>query len=523
MSEAGRDYVVYGMRARCSEGTMDNYISTDTGHGVVYQGCPLLNANDHTVQVNLTHFGDCNSKKIYEDAKKQVDEKFASEAGEGFFSKAVKWAAKTAIKASISVKEHLFFHKCELDTPLPWIFVNEEHMIDGAPALTIDSQCACRFGGIITIVPPETETAEVEATTGEGTMEPAMAGNVVEASIVTLSEGAEVSGEQKGKSRSRNATVEKHSGLKSSLNLHGGIGTFFWGEAESRQDILEDHLKELDEYQYIWEYVNEKTLDTINPEWTKNMDTFKQIYGDDVLLQMRILMWKYNITDEASILMFLSTMGEETGHGTSVIQGMDNYGNLEDNEVRKSYMYKYKEEDKAKIDSDLGIGLVQVTGAENQSAFIRYKYASLDDRDPMKGIMDNYFGESEIEGSNPLDNSAGFIYTYYPIEASMWFWAEAEIRQDTNVNDFIVEHKEDNLYNTFMCSQMLTNGTKYKADALHRFARYSQDCVMTASPEYNTGYTFTCPDEPGRKDYGPNNWEERERDWLEAAKLLQGD
>ncbi len=202
---------------------------------------------------------------------------------------------------------------------------------------------------------------------------------------------------------------------------------------------------------------------------------------------------------------------------------MGNYGNLEDNEVRKSYMYKYKEEDKAKIDSDLGIGLVQVTGAENQSAFIRYKYASLDDRDPMKGIMDNYFGESEIEGSNLLDNSAGFIYTYYPIEASMWFWAEAEIRQDTNVNDFIVEHKEDNLYNTFMCSQMLTNGTAYKADALHKFACYSQDCVMTTSPEYPTGYTFTCPDEPERKDYGPNNWEERERDWLEAAKLLQGD
>ena len=46
---------------------------------------------------------------------------------------------------------------------------------------------------------------------------------------------------------------------------------------------------------------------------------------------------------------------------------------------------------------------------------------------------------------------------------------------------------------------------------------------MTTSPEYPTGYTFTCPDEPERKDYGPNNWEERERDWLEAAKLLQGD
>lgn len=252
MSEEGRDYVVYGMRARCSEGTMDNYISTDTGHGVVYQGCPLLNANDHTVQVNLTHFGDCNSKKIYEDAKKQVDEKYASEAGEGFFTKAAKWAVRTVMKVNISVKEHFFFHKCELDTPLPWIFVNEEHMIDGAPALTIDSRCACRFGGIITIVPPEPETEEVEVTTGEGTMEPAMAENVQEAEIVLLSEEAEVSGEQKGKS-GRNVALEKHSKLYSKLkrrraslpNMRGGIDAFLWGDEESRQEQLEQYREML--------------------------------------------------------------------------------------------------------------------------------------------------------------------------------------------------------------------------------------------------------------------------------------
>ena len=49
------------------------------------------------------------------------------------------------------------FHKCELDTPLPWIFTVTNDMIDGAPALTMESQCACRYGGIITIVPGEAE------------------------------------------------------------------------------------------------------------------------------------------------------------------------------------------------------------------------------------------------------------------------------------------------------------------------------------------------------------------------------
>lgn len=254
------------------------------------------------------------------------------------------------------------------------------------------------------------------------------------------------------------------------------------------------------------------------------MDIFKQIYGDDVLEQMRILMWQYGITDEESILMFLATMGVESWYGTSVIEGMNNYKNLEDNEVRKGYMYKYNDEDKAKIDSNLGIGLVQVTGAVNQSAFIRDKYDSLDDGDPMKEIMENYFGESKLTDSNenpePLDNSAGFIYTYYPIEVSMWFWTEAEIRYNTCLNEFIVEHKEDNAYNTFLCSQMMINGSDYKIDALHRFASYRQNCIVTESSKYNTGYAFSCPDEPETGDKGPRNWKEREEDWLAIMKMI---
>lgn len=167
MAEEKKDYVVYGMRAKCSEGSMENYISTDVGHGVTYQGQPLLNANDHTKQINLTHFGDCYSKKIYEDAKKQADEKYKADADDGFFAKAGKWLAKTATKAVLTVKEHLGFHKCELDTPLPWIFCNDEHMIDGAPALTMESQCPCRFGGVITIVPVVEEEAAAEEGAGQ--------------------------------------------------------------------------------------------------------------------------------------------------------------------------------------------------------------------------------------------------------------------------------------------------------------------------------------------------------------------
>lgn len=144
-------YVVRSMKAKCSEGTMENYLNVVHGHGVLYQGEPLLNANDHYKGDNLTHFGDCNSKKIFEDAKKQADEKYKAEEGDGFFTRLGKGIAKGITKAAITVKS-LMFNKCELETPNPWIFTNEEYIVDGAPALTMESQCACLYGGIISIV-----------------------------------------------------------------------------------------------------------------------------------------------------------------------------------------------------------------------------------------------------------------------------------------------------------------------------------------------------------------------------------
>lgn len=162
MAGDGKKYVVYGMRAKCSQGTMENYLTTDKGHGVIYQGNPLLNANDHVPQVNLTHFGDCKSRGIYEEAKRQANEKYQADADAGFFEKIGKASLNMAANMAITAKEYLGVHKCELDTPLPWMFVNQEHMIDGAPALTVESQCACRYGGIISIVVEEEEAENVE-------------------------------------------------------------------------------------------------------------------------------------------------------------------------------------------------------------------------------------------------------------------------------------------------------------------------------------------------------------------------
>lgn len=198
MAEEGKKYVLHGMYAECSMGTMKNYLNTDVGHGVVYQGQPLLNANDHTPQINLTHFGDCNSKMIYEEAKKQADEKYKAEAGDNFFERAGKALAKNVTKAVVTVQECFAVNKCQLDTPLPWRFCNEEHMVDGAPALTMDSVCPCKFGGIISIVevpdPEPEEGTETEAgaleQTAVGGIGAAMAAATAAASVAAAEQQA---------------------------------------------------------------------------------------------------------------------------------------------------------------------------------------------------------------------------------------------------------------------------------------------------------------------------------------------
>ncbi len=51
---------------------------------------------------------------------------------------------------------------CKPMTVTPWINVDEDYFIDGAPALTIESTLPCYYGGIITIVLEKTESTDSE-------------------------------------------------------------------------------------------------------------------------------------------------------------------------------------------------------------------------------------------------------------------------------------------------------------------------------------------------------------------------
>ena len=134
------------------------------------------------------------------------------------------------------MKENFCANKCELDTPLPWMFVNKEHMIDGAPALTVESQCACRYGGIITIVPEPEEEVTIE------TEEVALAENMAEPDEVEVKE------------------LEKE---ENKVRLSAGVGWLLetWPE-EVYEEAKNKKLEELEEEQEVLlEELSEKYIE----------------------------------------------------------------------------------------------------------------------------------------------------------------------------------------------------------------------------------------------------------------------
>ncbi|MGN0304666.1 MAG: PAAR-like protein [Lachnospiraceae bacterium] len=148
-------YITRLMRIRCSKGTMDNYINVGTDHGVLAGPdlLPVLNANDHTEE-NIIHCGNCES----------------DENPERMFRKALVSSSMGVIGllAGDMVTDFLedvgiMTCKCKPNTPVPWLFTNEHNILEGAPALTMNSKVACRYGGIIEFVPLDEYPTELSA------------------------------------------------------------------------------------------------------------------------------------------------------------------------------------------------------------------------------------------------------------------------------------------------------------------------------------------------------------------------
>lgn len=140
---SGKDQYVYRlMKAKCSCGSEDfaQYLNLKMDHGVIFNDkeYPLMNANDHKSGENIYTFGRCKS---------------LCNPG-GMLGCALLGPVVGLIgKATIGCV-------CEPLTPFPWVQVDENYYIDGAPALTVNSVLHCAYGGEITITLEAEEKAE---------------------------------------------------------------------------------------------------------------------------------------------------------------------------------------------------------------------------------------------------------------------------------------------------------------------------------------------------------------------------
>lgn len=433
-------YIVRSMKAKCDCGTMENYLNVVHGHGVYYKGEPLLNANDHYKDENLSHFGDCNSKKVYEDAKKQADEKYKAEEGDGFFESVGKGIGSFFTKAAITLKS-LMFNKCDLQTPTPWIFTNEEHVIDGAPALTIESKCACLYGGVITIVMEVEEVPAEEAAAEEetalktiGTLAAGMAAAVQEEmgviikgdrlqsasvspnSIPTVGMSVETAGNIQDSEPVRAKEVREETALP--------IGTDYGRSAvEMGKEIaFTNNTNNVGSEELILPLPVTKQL-------LEYMGILKQTEEDIKYLNQ--LLEKEKVLLPSSIMFFLATVAMEA-NGT--------WGDLPLEMWTADYAKKvsYPEEKR-------GAGYIQLTGEDNHYDFLKYKYDEIinsveltkEEKESELKKMSNVLDEKgELKEKEKIKeiNTAEIIAKNYAWDASVYFW-----KYKHNLDNYLLE------------------------------------------------------------------------------------
>lgn len=165
MSEGtgGPIYVTRGMKAQCSCGTAPKgqYLNVVKDHGVVAGADqqPVLNTNDHTKDTILG-FGNCTSDA---NPKLRIQKGIVNLSMFGNPLDTIVRVVSGKSVADLMCNIGLISCKCRPDTPQVWQLGDEEHILDGAPALTKDSVLYCRNGGIITIMEDEGDAEAIDA------------------------------------------------------------------------------------------------------------------------------------------------------------------------------------------------------------------------------------------------------------------------------------------------------------------------------------------------------------------------
>lgn len=145
------------MKAECDKGNkgFEQNLNVKIDHGILFQNMeyPIMNANDHISGENIVTFGRC--KSLHNPGGLAA----AGVLG-GLLGPVVGTAVFAIGKAAIGCK-------CEPMTLVPWINVDEDYFIDGAPALTIESTLPCYYGGTIKITFKMDESSSDNSDTDE--------------------------------------------------------------------------------------------------------------------------------------------------------------------------------------------------------------------------------------------------------------------------------------------------------------------------------------------------------------------
>lgn len=139
-------YITRLMGMRCDLGSMANKLNLPLDHGIIFNDMayPLMSANDYISDKNIVHSGRCTSNMNPENTMSL----------ESLLIPGSKW-----IKKLIGCDGC----KCSPKVIKPWTIINEKHRIDGAPALMMESQALCYYGGTIRITLELEEKAAAQA------------------------------------------------------------------------------------------------------------------------------------------------------------------------------------------------------------------------------------------------------------------------------------------------------------------------------------------------------------------------
>lgn len=124
-------------------------------HGVYFHDfdSPLLNANDHIKDENISTMGRCRSPWNPRGLLLTVS----------LFAPLIPGAHLLSAGLGLALRSQLGC-VCEPVTMVPWVYVDDDYFIDGAPALTIESELPCFWGGTIKIVAKREDADSAQAT-----------------------------------------------------------------------------------------------------------------------------------------------------------------------------------------------------------------------------------------------------------------------------------------------------------------------------------------------------------------------